>query len=70
MLAQAGHAINPSGEHLMYVALVAHIPYNLVLRQVVNVVQCQGKLHHAQVGCQVTAGPGYRVNQEFPDLLR
>lgn len=39
----------------MRVALVPHIPYDRVLRDVENGVQGDGQLHHAEIGGEVAA---------------
>ena len=67
--AQPGHAGAPPGEHLVGVALVAHVPDQAVFRGVEQVVQGDGEFHRAQVGGQVAAGAGHGFHQEIPQFL-
>ena len=42
-----------SGQYLVTVGLMAHIPYNAVIGCIVDVVQSHGQLHHTQPRGQV-----------------
>ena len=52
----------------MDVGLVAGVEEDLVLRGVEDPVQGDGQLDHAEVGAEVAAGLGDRVDEEGPDL--
>ena len=69
-LANGLEAVQPPGENLVDVSLVAHVEEQLVFGGVEDRVQGQGQLDHAQVRAQVAAGLGERLNQEFANLLR
>mmetsp|Transcript_8762 Transcript_8762/g.22364 ORF Transcript_8762/g.22364 Transcript_8762/m.22364 type:complete len:662 (-) Transcript_8762:306-2291(-) len=53
-LPNAGHAITSSRQDFVRVTLVSNIVDHLVFRAVEDVVQCDGKLAHAQRGAEVT----------------
>ncbi len=69
-LAQRAHAFAAAGQDLVRVSLVAHIPHDAVVRRVEHVVQRDGQLHRAQIGRQVAAGLGDRVEQEAAQFMR
>ena len=54
-LPQRVHAVAAPGEDLVRVALVRHVPYDLVLGGIEHIVQRDRQLHHAQRGPQVAA---------------
>src|SRR5450756_2980520 len=70
VLALGLEAIPPSGEQLVHVALVAHIPHDLVSGALKRPVQRYGKLNHAQVGGKVPSGDGNLLQQELANLCR
>ena len=43
-----GELISPSGDNFVGVCLMAHIPYQLVVGGVEDIMQSHGQLHHAQ----------------------
>ena len=59
--AQARHRFAPAGEDLVRVGLVADVPHDAVLGRLEHRVQRDGQLDRAEVGRQVPAGLGYRV---------
>ncbi len=69
-LAQLGEGLPPPGDELVDVGLVAGVPQQDVAGRVEHPVQGQGQLDHAQVGPQVAAGDGDRLDDELPDLGR
>ncbi|MCY1506006.1 hypothetical protein D9M68_402400 [compost metagenome] len=56
LLAQGAHLLTASGEDLVRVGLVAHVPDQPVVRRVVDVVQGDGQFHHAEAGTEMPAG--------------
>ena len=58
------HAFAPAGQNLVRVGLVADIPHQPVARGVEHVVQRDGQLDRAEVGGQMAAGLGDRLDQE------
>ncbi len=56
LLAQAGHAFATTGEDLVRIGLVAHVPHQPVFRGVEDVMQGHGQFDDAQAGAEVTAG--------------
>src|SRR2546426_2142867 len=69
-LAQRRQAIVATGEDLPGVALMAHIPHDLVAGRVEAVAERHGQLDHAQAGADVTAGLGDDVDQPSAHLVR
>ena len=61
LLAQGGHALATPGEDLVGIALMAHVPYQAVIRGVVDIVQGDGQFHRAEIGRQVAAGATHRL---------
>ena len=59
----------PTGEKLMGIGLMAHVPHHLVLRKVKSQVHGHGQLHDAEIRGQMAAGYTDFLNQELPDLL-
>jgi hypothetical protein len=55
-LTQRGHLLAATGQDLVRIGLVAHVPDHAVIRGVEHIVQRDGELHRAQVGRQVAAG--------------
>ena len=60
-LADGGEAIAAAGEELVRVGLVADVPDDLVLGRVVDVVEGDGQLDDAEVGGEMAADLGDRV---------
>ncbi len=63
-LAQLGHGLAASGQDLMWIGLVADIPYQPVIRCVEDIMQGNGQFHYAQVGSKVTTGFGNTLNEK------
>ena len=59
-----------AGEQLVDVGLVPGVQQDPVLRGVEDPVQRDGQLDHAEVGAEVSAGLGHRVDEEGTDLPR
>ena len=70
VLAQRRHAFAPPGEDFVRVGLMADVPYQLVGRRVVYVVQRNGKFNGTEVRRKVSAGLRDRVDQILPQLVR
>ncbi len=62
-------ALAPAGEHLVDVALVAHVEDEFVLRRVENAVQRDGQFHDAEVRPEMAAGLGEDSDQFVAHLL-
>ena len=67
-LAQGVHSAAPSGEDFVRVALVAHVPHQMVARGVVHVMQGDGQFHRAEVAGEMAAGFAHRFEQEGAQL--
>ena len=63
-------ALPPSGQKLMGIGLVPHIPDDLILRQIQNQMERHGQLHCSQVGAKMASGHADFIHQEFPDFRR
>ena len=67
-LPQSGERLSPSGEQLVSVGLVAHIPDDGIHRRLEHIVQGHGQLHHHQGGSQVTSGRAHHLDDALADL--
>ena len=68
-LAQRRQTIVAAGENLPGIALVAHVPHDLVAWRVEAVGERHGQLDHAEAGTDVTARLGYDVDQPASDFV-
>ena len=68
-LTQRRHGVAPTGEHLVWVALVADIPHQTVVGRIEQVVQGDGQFHRAQARGQMSAGPGYGLDHGLAQFL-
>ena len=68
-LAQGGKAVKPPGQQLIRVALMADIQKDFILGRAENPEYRDRQLHDAQVGGQVPAVLGNRLEDFLPDLL-
>ena len=69
-LADRLQAIQPPGEHFVDVSLVADVEEQLVFGGIEDGVQSQCQFDDAEIGTQMAAGLGERLDQEFANLLR
>ena len=60
-LAQAAHALASTGQYLVRIGLVPHIPYKPVIGRIKNVVQRHCQLDRTQVGTEMPPGLGDAV---------
>ena len=67
-LPDGGHLLPPACEHLVWVALMAHVKDQPVPAGVEHPVDGHGELHYPQVGGQMPSGPGYVPDQLLPEL--
>jgi hypothetical protein len=70
LLAQGADPVAPPGQDLVRVALVAHVPDDLVARRVEHRVQRHGQFHHTQAGAQMPAGLRHRRDRLGPQFVR
>ena len=68
-LPQRAEQLPPPGQRLMYIALVPHVQHQTIPGSVKHAVDRHGQLHHAQIGCQMSAGAGHLLHQKLPQLL-
>ena len=69
VLAQGGKPVQPSGEQLVDIGLVPHIPDNLVPGHGKHLMQGDGQFHHSQVGGQMSPVPAGHFQDLLPDFL-
>ena len=76
-LPQSANPVAPSGQDFVRVALVPHVPDQLILRRVEHIMDGGGQFHHAQPAAQMAAGYAHRANHfgaqfigELAQLLR
>src|SRR5437867_12895481 len=68
-LAQRGEALVPAGENLPGIALVPHVPDDLVARGIETVAQRHRELHHAESCADVAAGVRHDLDQPQAHLI-
>ena len=68
-LAQCGHAVTATGQDLVGVGLVAHVPHHAVVRGVEHIVQGHRQLDRPEVGAEVPTGLGHAVQHIGPQFL-
>ena len=66
--AQPGEVGLAAGEQLVHIRLVAGVPDDPVDGRVEGPVQGDGELDDAEVGAEVAAADGHRLDEEVPDL--
>ena len=67
-LAEPREAVAPPGDQLVHVGLVAGVPHDCVARRVEDPVQRERELDRPEVGAEVPAARGDRVDQDGTDL--
>ena len=68
-LAVGAEQLAPTGQYLVAVGLVPHIPYDAVVRGVQHIVQGHGQLHHAQARRQVAGVHRQLLHDGLPQLI-
>ena len=67
--AQFFKAFPSSGQELVCIRLMSHIPDDLILRKIQRKMQGHRKLNCAQIGSQMSAVDTDRIDQKVSDLL-
>ena len=65
-LPQAVHAVPPASKNLVGIGLVAHIPDQAIPGRIEDIVQRNGKLHHAQSRRQMSTRAGNALHEKLP----
>ena len=68
-LSKPVEVIHSSGKNLMGIALVSHIPYQLILGQIQAMKKSDGQLHHPQIGGQMPPMHGGFFQNKASQLL-
>ena len=68
-LAQGAHPVAASGQDLVRIGLMAHVPNQDIARRLEHMVQGNGQLNHAEASAQMAAGGGHGVNHLGPNLI-
>src|SRR5204863_1841341 len=69
LLPQRLHPRIAAGEQLVRIALMPHVPHELVSRRIEDGVQRHGQLHDAEARANVAAGPRADVDEASTDLV-
>ena len=69
IFAQIVKPVFSSGEQLMCIRLMAHIPYQLILREIQGEMKRHRQFHNSQIRRQMPSRPADLLNQELPDLI-
>src|SRR5690606_10928886 len=70
LLPQSGHLFAAAGEDLVWIGLMADIPDQAIFRRLIDIVQSDGQLDHAQSGAEMTTGLTNSPEQEQTQLVR
>ena len=70
VLPDRGQPIPASGQHLVPVRLVPHVPHDLVLGRVEAVVERDGQLHRTETGREMSARLGHHLDDVLTQLGR
>ncbi len=69
-LPQAAHRLAASGQDLVRIGLVPHVPHDPVFGRLKHVMQCDRQFDRTQIGTQVPAGPRNGFEQEGTQFFR
>ena len=69
ILAVGNKIIAPAGKYFMTISLVADVPYQLIVRSIIYIMECRGELYHTQAGPKMTAMNAYNINDILPQLI-
>lgn len=61
--------LSPSGQNFVAVSLVPHIPYELIVRRVEDVMQCDGELYYTETGTEMTPFGGDYIYNEVSQFI-
>ena len=67
--ADGAEPVLASGQQLVHVGLVAHVPDELVLRRLEHAVHGHGQLHHAEIRTEMAAVLGESLNEFHAQFL-
>jgi len=70
LLTQRRHARAPSGQNLVRVGLVTHVPHQAIIRCVEHIVQGDGEFDGTETGGQVSAGLAHGLDEKMAQLVR
>ena len=68
-LAQHIKTIKSARQHLVHVALMSHVPNDMIPRRIKDAVQCHAEFHNAKVRRKVSAVFTDTLNQKISDLF-
>src|SRR5688500_2925812 len=61
--------IAASRKYFMPVGLVANIPYQLIVRSVINIMERSGQFYNAEAGAKMAPMHTYYINDVLPQLV-
>mmetsp|Transcript_28312 Transcript_28312/g.52707 ORF Transcript_28312/g.52707 Transcript_28312/m.52707 type:complete len:531 (+) Transcript_28312:1773-3365(+) len=70
LLAQCAHAVATARQYLMRIALVTHVPDQLVARRIKHRVNANSQFNHSQRRTKVPARAAHRLNHIAAQLMR
>ena len=68
LLAQGVKALPATGEQLVGIGLVAHVPHHPIAVEIEGLVQSQGEFHHPEARTEMAAAGGNHLKMLVPDL--
>ena len=66
---QRGKRVGAVGKKFVWIALMPHVKNDLISRKIKNAVQSYGKLHHAEIGREMSAAHGNGAEDFLADLF-
>ena len=61
---QCTHTFAATGEYLVRIGLVTHVPDELIVWGIQDIVKCNGEFDHAEAGPEMTACLTHGIDQE------
>ncbi len=68
-LPYGAHTVTASGQYLMGIALMAHVPDQFITGHIEHMMQGHGQFNHPKPSAQMAARLGYRINHLCPNLI-
>ena len=68
-LSQRAAAVAPAGDDLVWIGLMADVPYQPVVRGIEDIVKADGQFDDAEPGAEMAAGHGHGVDQILAEFL-
>src|SRR5262249_7252240 len=64
-----GKIVTASGENFMPISLMTHIPYDLIIRSIENMMKRYGKFNNPKAGSKMAPMQTYNINDILPQFI-